>query len=120
MRAITCRARASAIGARASSGTFGVWLAGALRPGVTEAQLAVLRALSPSGDWNADAEGFELCAGLMVNRPGFPVAREALAASGDVKGAVAAFGRALELEPENRDARKRLDSLRGRTAKKPA
>ena len=45
---------------------------------------------------------------------------EALAASGDVKGAVAAFGRAVELEPENRDARRRLDALRGRTAKKPA
>lgn len=39
---------------------------------------------------------------------------EALAASGDAKGAVAAYARAVELEPENAAAKKRLDALRGR------
>ena len=39
---------------------------------------------------------------------------ESLAASGDAKGAVSAFARAVELEPENGAARRRLESLRAR------
>lgn len=45
---------------------------------------------------------------------------EALAASGDRKGAAAAFARAVDLEPENRPARRRLDALRGKRPAKPA
>lgn len=66
-----------------TAGAFGPWFAGALRPGVTPEQVRVLRALSPSGDWRPDGRGgLELVAVLAVNTPGFPIAREALAASG--------------------------------------
>jgi hypothetical protein len=66
---------------RASNGELGVWISGALRPGVTDEQLRVLRALSLSGDWRDVGGHLELAAGLAVNTPGFPIAREALAAS---------------------------------------
>jgi len=39
---------------------------------------------------------------------------DALAASGDAKGAVAAYARAAELEPEDAAVKKRLDALRAR------
>lgn len=68
--------------ARATSGTFGVWLAGRVQPGITDTQLSILRSLSPSGDWNPDGEwGMELCAVLSVNRPGYPVRREPITAA---------------------------------------
>lgn len=54
---------------------WGPWLAGALRPGVTEAQKRALRASAPSGDWRAHGGQLELCAILGVNMPGFPVPR---------------------------------------------
>lgn len=57
---------------------FGIWVAGAVRPGTPEEQVHVLRASSPSGDWRTIGGRLELVAVLMVNMPGFP----ALAASG--------------------------------------
>ena len=66
---------------RAVNGELGVWVSGALRPDVTPAQLRVLRALSLSGDWRKAGRGLELIGALSVNVPGFPIAREALAAS---------------------------------------
>jgi tetratricopeptide (TPR) repeat protein len=45
---------------------------------------------------------------------------EALAASGDAKGATAAFARAVELEPENAATKKRLDELRRKAGAKAA
>lgn len=61
---------------------FGIWVAGALRPGVTPEQVRTLRASSPSGDWRAfdRVRGLELIAIHAVNTPGFPVARVASAA----------------------------------------
>lgn len=56
----------------------GIWVAGAVRPGVTDEQLHVLRASAPSGDWRRIGGRLELVCVLMVNHPGFP----ALAASG--------------------------------------
>jgi hypothetical protein len=67
---------------RVSDGTFGPWVAGALRPGLSDNQLRVLRACSLSGDWRRIGGQLELVAALAVNSPGFPIAREALAASG--------------------------------------
>jgi hypothetical protein len=60
----------------------GIWLAGALRPGVTDHQIRALRASAPSGDWRPIGGKLELVAACMVNTPGFPIAR-ALTASGD-------------------------------------
>lgn len=66
----------------ASSGEYGPWVAGALRPNVTDDQLAVLRALALSGDWRRIGGHLELIGALSVNVPGFPIAREAVTASG--------------------------------------
>jgi hypothetical protein len=61
----------------------GIWIAGALRPHVTDDDIRVLRALSLSGDWRHDHEtnGLEMIAALAVNTPGFPIPR-AVVASG--------------------------------------
>jgi len=45
---------------------------------------------------------------------------EALAASGDTKGAATSFARATELEPENAAFRRRLDALRPKKSAKAA
>lgn len=76
---------------RAMDGVHGVWLAGALRPGVTPAQIRALRAAPLSGDWRDMGGNLELVAALSVNVPGFPVPRPAaVVASGRVKSLVAA------------------------------
>lgn len=61
----------------------GIWLAGTVRPGVTDEQLRVLRASPLSGDWRRIGGALELVAALAVNSPGFPVPR-AMVASGHV------------------------------------
>lgn len=64
---------------------YGIWIAGALRPGVTEQQVRALRASSLSGDWRKIGGNLEMVALLAVNVPGFPVTRS-LAAAGIVQG----------------------------------
>ena len=73
---------------------FGIWVAGALRPGVTPEQIRTLRASSPSGDWRPINNRLELVAVCQVNVPGFPVAR-AQVASGAVTALVAAGASAI-------------------------
>lgn len=67
----------------------GIWVAGALRPGVTPEQVRVLRASAPSGDWRPINGRLELVAVCQVNVPGFPVART-MVAGGAVTALVAA------------------------------
>ena len=67
---------------RATNGALGVWVAGMLRPDVTEQQLHVIRASSLSGDWRRIGAGLEFIGALAVNVPGFPIAREAVTAAG--------------------------------------
>lgn len=67
----------------------GIWVSGAVRPGVTEEQIRALRASAPSGDWRPINGALELVAVCQVNTPGFPVAR-AMVASGEVTALVAA------------------------------
>jgi hypothetical protein len=67
---------------RVTSGEHGAWACGALRPDLSELQLRILRSLTLSGDWRELGGGLELIGVLAVNVPGFPIAREALAASG--------------------------------------
>ena len=61
----------------AGEDAHGIWIAGTLAPGLTDAQVALLRASSPSGDWRVPpgGHGLELVAVCAVNVPGFPVAR---------------------------------------------
>lgn len=70
----------------------GIWVAGALRCGVTPEQVRELRGASLSGDWRSIKGGLELVAALAVNVPGFPVPRvqAGLAASGSQVALVAA------------------------------
>lgn len=67
---------------------YGIWVAGALCPGVSPEQLRVLRACPPSGDWRPIGAGLELVAAAAVISQGFPVAR--VASSGRVLALVAA------------------------------
>jgi len=68
---------------------YGIFVAGALRPGTTPEQVRALRASAPSGDWRPIRGSLELVAVCQVNVPGFPVAR-ARVASGAVMALVAA------------------------------
>jgi hypothetical protein len=68
---------------------YGIYVAGALRPGTTPEQVRALRASAPSGDWRPIRGSLELVAVCQVNVPGFPVAR-ARVASGAVMALVAA------------------------------
>ena len=74
---------------------FGIWVAGAVRPGTTSEQVHALRAAALSGDWRevvkANGESnLEMVAALAVNVPGFPIPRPSLAASGDRQTALVA------------------------------
>lgn len=74
---------------------WGPWFAGAVRRGVTEAQVEELRAAKISGDWRADEFGhLELVGLLAVNVPGFPVqrARSRLVASATGQDRAALIG----------------------------
>jgi len=53
----------------------GIWCAGWVRPGATDAQVAALRASDVSGDWREVGGNLEMVAALAVNTAGFPVAR---------------------------------------------
>jgi hypothetical protein len=67
----------------------GIWVAGALRPGVTAQQVRAIRASTPSGDWRPIRGKLELIAVCQVNVPGFPIAR-AMVASGHTMALTAA------------------------------
>jgi hypothetical protein len=72
----------------ASDGVLGIWVAGALRPGLSEEHARDLMGAKPSGDWRNVTPGgpLEMVGVLAVNQPGFPVPRmvaSALLPSGD-------------------------------------
>ena len=73
----------------AGEDSYGIWVAGALRPNATPEQIRALRASAPSGDWRPIKGKLELVAVCQVNVPGFPTAR-ARVASGQVMALVAA------------------------------
>lgn len=54
---------------------FGIWLAGALRPGTSPTKVRAALAAAPSGDWRPVAGNRELISVQAVNVPGFPVVR---------------------------------------------
>jgi hypothetical protein len=60
----------------------GIWVAGMMRPGVSDQQTYALKATGAlSGDWRRIGGNLELVAALAVNVPGFPVPRVQMAAS---------------------------------------
>lgn len=58
---------------------YGIWVAGALRPDVTDSQVRSMRASSVSGDWRPINGKLELVAVCAVNCPGFPIPRSRVA-----------------------------------------
>lgn len=54
---------------------FGTWVSGAVRPGITDDDVRVLRALALSGDWRMTRRTgrHEVIGVLAVNYPGFPI-----------------------------------------------
>lgn len=70
----------------AGEDAHGIWVAGALRPGITAEQVRVARSAPISGDWRMIRGSLELVGALAVNVPGFPVPRpQGLLASGEVR-----------------------------------
>lgn len=70
---------------------WGIWIAGGLRPEISDVQLRQLRAASLSGDWRRIGGRLRLVAVLAVNVPGYPIPRmRATLASDDVASLVAA------------------------------
>ena len=75
----------------AGEDSYGIWVAGSLRPSATPDQIRALRAAPLSGDWRQIGSNLELVAALAVNVPGFPVPRPAgMVASGAITSLVAA------------------------------
>lgn len=111
---------------------YGIWVAGALRPGVTPEQVRVLRASALSGDWRPINGRLELVAICSVPVPGFPNPR-AMVAGGQVVALVAAGASELlemrktsmedrlhaleqrELERESAEARKMVEDFANET-----
>lgn len=81
---------------------FGIWFAGALRPGISDERIHELQASALSGDWRTIKGGLELVALLAVNTPGFPVPRTTVALAGEEPLALVAAGMLVhgEEDPE--------------------
>jgi hypothetical protein len=78
---------------------YGIWVAGAMRPGVSEQQMYALKATGAlSGDWRRIGGNLELVAALAVNVPGFPIPRLEMAAS--VAGAPLSLVAAAVVTPD--------------------
>lgn len=76
----------------AGEDAYGIWVAGVLRPGVSDADIDELQAAALSGDWRDIGGNLELVAALAVNVPGFPIPRIGLAASAGVTTSLVAAG----------------------------
>lgn len=71
---------AAAADVTAGEDAYGIWVAGALRPDLTEERVRELRGSTLSGDWRNINGNLELVGLLAVNVPGFPVPRALVAA----------------------------------------
>lgn len=63
----------------AGEDAHGIWVAGRLRPELSESQVHALMASAPSGDWRPVDGKLDLAAVLAVNVPGYPVPRARVA-----------------------------------------
>lgn len=80
----------------------GIWVAGALRPDVTDAQLRSIRASSVSGDWRPINGKLELVAVCAVNAPGFPIPRARLASGAPIAMVAAGVEPLIEIAMNDR------------------
>jgi hypothetical protein len=67
---------------------YGIWFAGALRPGLTDEQKHAVLAVGVSGDWRAIGGQLEMIAALCVPVPGFPIKRPLAAAASGMQTAL--------------------------------
>jgi hypothetical protein len=105
---------------RAGEDEHGIWVAGALRPTLTDEQIRTFRAAPLSGDWRRIGGRLELVAALAVNTPGFPVPRtraRVLVASG-VQQSVIAVAPAGDLTFDDDEARAATKSRLANTIRK--
>jgi hypothetical protein len=84
---------------RRFDGRIAPWVAGVLRPGVSDEQVHTFRALGVSGDWRPWRGRLSLNAVLSVPRPGFPIPR-VLVASGHVEALITYSPETEEKEEE--------------------
>lgn len=80
----------------------GIWVAGALRPDVTDAQLRAIRASSVSGDWRPINGKLELVAVCAVNAPGFPIPRARVASGAPIALVAAGIEPLVEIAMQDR------------------
>jgi hypothetical protein len=104
---------------RAGTDRYGTWLAGALRPGLSDEEVQHLRLHPPSGDWRPiPNKGTELVAAFCVAVGGFPIPR-AMVASG-AEGELTIISAPLDLELGPHAVRRRFEVLkRKRKAMRP-
>lgn len=103
---------------RAGTDRFGTWLAGALRPGLSDEEVQHVRAHPPSGDWRPiPGKGTELVAAFCVAVGGFPIPR-AMVASGE-HGELTIITAPLDTSLGERAVRRKFEVLkRKRRSKK--
>lgn len=80
----------------------GIWVAGSLRPDVTDSQLRSIRASSVSGDWRPINGKLELVAVCAVNAPGFPIPRARVASGAPIALVAAGVGPLIEIAMHDR------------------
>lgn len=101
---------------RATDGRYGIWVAGALRPGLTVEEVREFMAAKPSGDWRQMTPGgaLELVGVLAVNDPGFPVPRQIVASAEEADdGEMVALVATFDL-PDDPAVERRLQVLSAR------
>jgi hypothetical protein len=77
---------------RAGEDAYGIWVAGACRPELSDEVLRAARSAPLSGDWRKLGGEWEMIAALSVNVPGFPVPRAMAASAGGECVALVAAG----------------------------
>lgn len=98
----------------------GGWVAGALRPGVSDERLIELRGASLSGDWRFIGGRLDLVAILAVNTPGFPVPRTAFHVEQGRETALVAAGVVLPDDLDGWETRELVAALAHRLAQAEA
>lgn len=70
----------------AGEDAHGIWVSGALAPGLSPEKVTALKAAALSGDWRLVNGSMELIGLLAVNVPGFPVPRPRMALAASAEG----------------------------------
>jgi hypothetical protein len=94
---------------RTGEDDYGIWMAGALRPGLDPVKIRGLMASDVSGDWRRIGGNLELVGVLAVNVPGFPKARVQV---GEYEGLIASLIASIPAQPEpQKDLSKAADRI---------